>query len=65
MSKALQIRLNEVSNALESNRIAGLINQSKRTVNVCRNCSGRTYLFKILFTYLNFLKIIGYDKILL
>lgn len=34
MSKALQISLSEVSNALERNRIAGLTNRSKRKVNV-------------------------------
>lgn len=33
MSNALQISLSEVSNALERNRIAGLISQSKRQVN--------------------------------
>ena len=34
MSNALQISLSEVSNALERNRIAGLVNQSKRKVNI-------------------------------
>ncbi len=33
MSKALQISLSEVSSALERNRVAGLVNQSKRKVN--------------------------------
>ena len=49
MSKALNISLSEVSNALERNRIAGLINQSKRKVNVLALRDFLVYGLKYVF----------------
>ena len=49
MSKALHISLSEVSNTLERNRIAGLINQSKRTVNILALRDFLVYGLKYVF----------------
>ena len=49
MSDALQISLSEVSNALERNRIAGLVNQSKRRANVLALRNFLVYGLKYVF----------------